>query len=104
MAGTLKSDGPLFALPNKLPEEGGAPKSEPVAGGLENRPPPPAVTLSLPNKPPVGGVAPEPNSEVPPPTLPPKRDLEAGAAAAVAPVALPFSVLAGLFAEKSPNF
>ena len=102
MAGTEKSDGPLFALPNKLPEEGGAPKSEPVAGGLENRPPPPAVTLSLPNNPPVGGAAPEPNSEVPPPMPLPKRELVAGAA--VAPVAPPFSVLAGLFAEKSPNF
>ena len=103
MAGTEKSDGPLFAPPNKLPEEGGgAPKSEPVAGGFENRPPlPPAVTLSLPNNPPVGGVAPEPNSEVPPPTLPPKRDLLGGAAV---PYVLPFSVLAGLFAEKSPNF
>ena len=100
MAGTEKSDGPLFAPPNKLPPVGGAPKSEPVAGGFPNRPPLPAVTLSLPNRPPVDYVTPEPNSEVPVLEAPPNRDLVAGAV----PVALPLSVLAGLFAEKRPNF
>ena len=70
-----------------------APKSEPVAGGLENRPPL-AATLSLPKRPPVGFASPEPNSEAPP-----KRDL-----VGAVPVAPPFSVLAGLFAENRPNF
>ena len=45
-------------------------------------------------------MTPEPNSEVPVLEAPPNRDLVAGAV----PVALPLSVLAGLFAEKRPNF
>ena len=84
----------MFALPNKLPVEAPAPKSEPVAGGLENRPPLPAATLSLPKRPPVGFATPEPNREEPP-----KRDV-----VGAVPAAPPFSVLAGLFAEKRPNF